>query len=104
MILFLLDFLTWIHYFFCMKSTITSKGQITIPIQIRRRLNLKAGQVLEFDADAPYLKATKVFEPGEMYAVVGCAAERPPSDSSARWLNKTRGKADLPPRKNANSD
>ena len=31
-----------------MKSTITSKGQITIPIKIRRKLNLKPGQVLEW--------------------------------------------------------
>ena len=27
--------------------TVTSKGQITIPIKIRRKLNLKPGQVLE---------------------------------------------------------
>jgi AbrB family looped-hinge helix DNA binding protein len=86
------------------KSTLTSKGQITIPIQIRRRLNLKPGQVLEFDPDAPFLKATKVFEPGEMYAVVGCARARSPADSSTEWLDKTRGKADLPPKKNANRD
>jgi AbrB family looped-hinge helix DNA binding protein len=42
-----------------MKATITSKGQITIPARLRPRLNLKAGQVLEFDESAPYLKATR---------------------------------------------
>lgn len=87
-----------------MKATITSKGQITIPIKIRRRLNLKAGQVLEFDGDAPYLKATKVFDPSEMYSVIGCSMSKPPADSAAEWLNKTRGKAGLPKEKDENGD
>jgi len=32
-----------------MKSTLTSKGQLTIPKSIRDRMGLKAGDVLEFD-------------------------------------------------------
>jgi AbrB family looped-hinge helix DNA binding protein len=87
-----------------MKSTITSKGQITIPIRIRRRLNLKAGQVLEFDEEAPYVKATKVFDPGEMYSVIGCSKDRQPADSAMEWLSKTRGKVELPERKDADRD
>lgn len=31
-----------------MKSTMTSKGQITIPKEIRERLNLKAGSRVDF--------------------------------------------------------
>jgi len=84
-----------------MKATITSKGQITIPVEVRRRLNLKAGHVLEFDETAPYLKATRVFDPGEMYAIIGCCRERDaPAGSAERWLNETRGKVRLPKGKN----
>ncbi|NJM37191.1 MAG: AbrB/MazE/SpoVT family DNA-binding domain-containing protein [Akkermansiaceae bacterium] len=42
-----------------MQATLTSKGQITIPIHVRNRLHLKPGDVLEFDETAPFLKATK---------------------------------------------
>jgi AbrB family looped-hinge helix DNA binding protein len=52
-----------------MKSTITSKGQITIPVKIRRKPNLKPGQVLEFDEKGPYLKATKVFDSRGLYLI-----------------------------------
>lgn len=31
-----------------MKSTITSKGQITVPIEVRRRLGLREGDQVEF--------------------------------------------------------
>ena len=46
-----------------MKATLTSKGQITIPIDVRSRLHLKPGDVLEFDERAPFLKATKIIPP-----------------------------------------
>jgi AbrB family looped-hinge helix DNA binding protein len=35
------------------ESTVTSKGQVTIPVQIRRALGLHAGSKLEFIADGP---------------------------------------------------
>lgn len=34
------------------KSTLTSKGQVTIPKPIRERLGLKAGDLLEFRCNA----------------------------------------------------
>jgi AbrB family looped-hinge helix DNA binding protein len=85
-----------------MKATITSKGQITIPAKVRRRLNLRPGQVLEFDEAAPFLKATRTFDPGEMYAGIGCCKNKPAPGRSARdWLNKTRGRVKLLEDKNA---
>jgi AbrB family looped-hinge helix DNA binding protein len=48
-----------------MKATITSKGQITIPVRIRRKLRLKVGDVLEFDEEATVLTARRVVDSGE---------------------------------------
>ena len=41
-------------------STITSKGQITIPLEIRQRLQLRKGQRIEFQLDA---KGRLILEP-----------------------------------------
>ena len=58
-----LVFLTFLSYNIEMKATLTSKGQITIPVDIRNRLHLKPGDTLEFDEIAPFLKATKTIPP-----------------------------------------
>jgi len=75
-----------------MKATLTSKGQITIPAGIRARLGLTAGQVLEFDETAPYLKAVPAFEIEDMQSVVGIARARL-KKTSKQWLDETRGLA-----------
>jgi len=43
-----------------MKATLSSKGQITIPLAVRNRLHLKAGDQLEFDENATVLTAKRV--------------------------------------------
>ena len=75
-----------------MKATLTSKGQITIPTAIRRRLGLKPGQVLEFDENTPFLLAVPVFDQQAMRGLVGCTRGRL-AKSSEEWLDETRGPA-----------
>lgn len=76
-----------------MKATLTSKGQVTIPTAIRRRLGLQAGQVLEFDEEVPYIRAVPVFDEEAMRAVVGCTRGRL-GKTSDEWLDETRGRGD----------
>ena len=82
-----------------MKATVTSKGQITIPGLIRRKLKLQTGTVLEFDEQADHLKASKVIDPERMRSVVGIAKTELAGKSTRQWLDELRGAAELPARK-----
>jgi AbrB family looped-hinge helix DNA binding protein len=81
------------------KATVTSKGQITIPRLIRRKLKLHRGTVLEFDEGADYLKATKAVDPERMRAVIGIAKEELARRTTLQWLEDLRGPVELPPHK-----
>ena len=79
-----------------MRAKITSKGQITIPIDIRRSLRLRAGDVLEFDETAPYLKATKAI-PLKAWTLFEEAWKDPwPNYSTEEVLDEIRGPVELP--------
>ncbi len=79
-----------------MKATVTSKGQITIPLPIRRKLRLHKGTVLEFDETADHLKATRHIDPERMRAVIGIAKKELSGRSVAEWLDELRGPVQLP--------
>jgi AbrB family looped-hinge helix DNA binding protein len=79
-----------------MKTTLASKGQITIPIDIRNRLHLKPGDVLEFDEEAPFLKATKAVPP-QAWERFGSEAGDPWGDKDIlQVMDELRGPVELP--------
>lgn len=81
-----------------MKATVTSKGQITIPLPIRRRLQLHRGTVLEFDERADHLRARKAVDASRMRAVIGIAHKELAGKTAAEWMALLRGRVQLPPR------
>jgi AbrB family looped-hinge helix DNA binding protein len=86
-----------------MRATVTSKGQITIPLPIRRKLKLHRGTVLEFDEDADFLKATTCVDVDSMRRVIGIAKAELGGKSLAAWMEALRGPVQLPPRRRAPS-
>ncbi len=79
-----------------MKATLTSKGQITIPIDVRNRLHLKPGDVLDFDERAPYLKATKIIPPHAWEAFALDWVDHFDGLHAANALDEFRGLVELP--------
>jgi AbrB family looped-hinge helix DNA binding protein len=73
-----------------MKSTVSEKGQVTIPKAVRDRLGLRPGQVLEFEARGGLLVGRK--RAGESRAVDRLFGILGPLDVDAE-LTKSRGKA-----------
>jgi len=74
-----------------MTSTISSKGQITLPAALRKRLGWKPGTKLEFDELDQGILARPAFDAAEMQAVLGCATEFEPGKSSQQILAENRG-------------
>jgi AbrB family looped-hinge helix DNA binding protein len=81
-----------------METTITSKGQITIPARIRRKLGLEPGMKLQFDESVSFLKAVKPVNAEAMRSVVGCL-KGSRGDTSARVIEEMRGPVELPPKR-----
>ena len=79
-----------------MQSTLTSKGQITIPVALRRKLRLKAGDVLNFDENAPFLKASKEIDIKRMRSTLGCMKKELRGKSVKEWIDDLRGPSDWP--------
>ncbi len=81
-----------------MAVTLTEKGQITIPLALRKRIGLKPGMRLVFDETAPYLKATREVDIAEMRSAIGClrtdGTPQAQQLSSGVLLERMRGPAE----------
>lgn len=74
-----------------MKSTVSERGQVTIPKSLRQRLGIGPGQVLEFEAEHGRLVATKSSERDPVDSVYGILGEPGSTDEA---LAELRGAAD----------
>lgn len=78
-----------------MNATLTSKGQITIPVAIRRKLNLQPGDLLEFDENASFLKASKAIPPDAWSNVRKNWNDPFPDLGAMNVIEELRGSAEL---------
>ena len=84
-------------YIFPMQATLTSKGEITIPVKIRRMLRLNVGDRLNFDETAPFLKATKAVDPDAWDNFRAIWKNPYAGMSTGKALEEIRGPVELPP-------
>ncbi|RME28626.1 MAG: AbrB/MazE/SpoVT family DNA-binding domain-containing protein [Deltaproteobacteria bacterium] len=72
-----------------MKSSISEKGQVTIPKPIRDRLGLKAGTLIEFELHEGVIVARKAAGPDDpLEKVTGIVTMKESVDD---YLRKSRG-------------
>ena len=71
-----------------MKSVVSEKGQVTIPKQLRDRLGIRAGEVLDFEEEEGRLVARKASTVDPVDAVYGVLA---PGASTDEILDQLRG-------------
>lgn len=76
------------------KAKITSKGQVTVPINIRRALGLGPGDVLLFEQDKAEIKVRPVRtkSPFAKYRGIGNPGIGMGKKAIGRWLRELRGR------------
>jgi AbrB family looped-hinge helix DNA binding protein len=75
------------------QARITSKGQITVPRDIRRILGVQSGDSLLFqaDKDGVRVKPVRTASPFEKYRSIGNPGIPSGRKAITRWLRETRG-------------
>jgi antitoxin PrlF len=77
-------------YYSCMKTTVSEKGQVTIPKPLRHRLGIRTGQVLEVKEERGRLVVTKLEATDPVAEVFGILNLGGSTDSVLRALRGDR--------------
>jgi antitoxin PrlF len=76
------------------QAKITSKGQITVPREVRRMLGVRAGDRLLFESDGRGIRVRPVRSKSTFskYRGIGNPGIRSGRKSISRWLRELRGR------------
>ena len=75
------------------QAKVTSKGQVTIPREVRRRLGVRAGDRLQFEEDGDGVRVTAVRKesPFGKYRGIGTPGIGKGRKAIQKWLRDLRG-------------
>lgn len=76
------------------QAKVTSKGQITVPLDVRRALGVRSGDRLLFEGDESGMQVRKVRRESPFAKYEGIGTPGIPSGRKAinRWLRELRGR------------
>ena len=93
----LLAILTECSYFGKMRALVTTKGQVTIPKELREQFGIEPGSQVDFVAATDGIRLRKVIDRTKRSAVLGCLQKELAGRSVNELLDDLRGPVELPP-------
>lgn len=82
-----------------MKANVTSKGQVTIPKELRDRFGIEPGAQVDFAAAEDGIRLRKVVDRRKQAKVLGCLKTELKGRAVAELLDELRGPVELPSRR-----
>ncbi len=82
-----------------MKALFTTKGQITIPKELRDKFGIEPGSEVDFVATPDGIRLRKVVDRTKPPGVLGCLKKELAGRSVKELLDDLRGPVELPPKR-----
>jgi AbrB family looped-hinge helix DNA binding protein len=79
-----------------MKSLVTSKGQVTIPKELRDKFGIRPGAQVDFTAGADGIHLRRVVDRSKRANVLGCLKKELAGRSVKELMDELRGPVELP--------
>jgi AbrB family looped-hinge helix DNA binding protein len=81
-----------------MKALVTSKGQVTIPKELREKFGIQPGAEVDFVATEDGIRLRKVVDRSKRPGILGCLKKELAGRSVTELLDELRGPVELPRR------
>ena len=81
-----------------MKALVTSKGQVTIPKELRDKFGIQPGAEVDFAAADDGIRLRKVVDRSKRLGILGCLKKELAGRSVTELLDELRGPVELPRR------
>ena len=86
-------------YFHLMKTLVTSKGQVTIPKELRDQFGIKPGTRVDFAPSEDGIRLRKVVDRSTKPKILGCLKAELGKSTVTELLEELRGAVELPKRR-----